>query len=259
VLPGRARLSIGLALLTVAGINAAGLWSITDARRAVAAEASRLFRADTEAAARGLDGVLAGMRADLLFLGRLPPVTVLLASDEQDPGRRNLRASAEAALLVFLRTHPEVTRLAVRARDGKPLLLVGRRGGIPILWVASNPTGAEGPAVSPNVPRPVAVVPIGDAGGQDGAPVLEAEIAPALLLAHEEGRAADRTCLLRDGAGRALAGTAGRAGPSIRPTRAWPPRAGRRPRRGASTASSRRRSPWRSWSRCRRATGPPWP
>src|SRR5688572_117708 len=72
VLTGRASLSIGVALVTVAGINAAGLWSITGARRAVAGEASRLFRADTEAAARALDGVLAGMRADLLFLGRLP-------------------------------------------------------------------------------------------------------------------------------------------------------------------------------------------
>jgi signal transduction histidine kinase len=210
VLTGRARLSIGLALVTVAGINAAGLWSIAGARRAVAGEASRLFRADTEAAARALDGVLAGMRADLLFLGRLPPVTVLLASDEQDPARRNLRASAEAALLVFLRTHPEVTRLAIRGRDGKPLLLVGRRGGIPILWVAANPTGAEGPALSPDRPRPTAVVAIGEptAGTDARRPTLEAEIAPATLLTHEEGRPDGRSCMLRDGAGRALAGTA---------------------------------------------------
>jgi signal transduction histidine kinase len=213
VLTGRARLSIGLALLTVAGINAAGLWSIAGARRAVAGEASRLFRAETEAAARGIDGLLAGMRADLLFLGRLPPVTVLLASDERDPERRSVRASAEAALLVFLRTHPEVTRLAVRGGDGKPILLVGRRGGIPILWVASNPTGAEGPALSPDLPRPTAVVAIGDRGAGDGGAVFEAEIAPALLLTHEEGRATDRACLLRDGAGRTLAGTASTPGP----------------------------------------------
>jgi signal transduction histidine kinase len=213
VLTGRARLSIGLALLTVAGINAAGLWGIAGARRAVAGEASRLFRADTEAAAGGLDGVLSGMRADLMFLGRLPPVNVLLASDERDPERRTVRASAEAALLVFLRTHPEVTRLAVRGGDGKPLLLVGRRGGIPILWVASNPTGAEGPAVSPDLPRPTAVVALGDANAAGGVPALEAEIAPALLLTHEEGRATERTCQLRDGAGRALAGTVGPPGP----------------------------------------------
>ena len=48
MLTGRARLSVGLALLTVAGINAAGLWGIAGARRAVAGEARRLFRADTE-------------------------------------------------------------------------------------------------------------------------------------------------------------------------------------------------------------------
>jgi signal transduction histidine kinase len=215
VLPGRARLSIGLALLTVAGINAAGLWSIAGARRAVAAEASRLFRGETEAAARGLDGVLSGVRADLQFLGRLPPVTVLLASDEQDPARRSLRASVEAALLVFLRTHPEVTRLAVRGRDGKPLLLVGRRGGIPILWVAVNPTGAEGPALSPDLPRPTAVVPIGDeAAGRPGAPALEAEISAALLLEHGEGRGSDRSCVLADAGGRALAGAPAAPGPS---------------------------------------------
>jgi signal transduction histidine kinase len=208
VLTGRARLSIGLSLLTVAGINAAGLWGIAAARRAVTAEASRLFRADTEAAARGMDGVLSGVRADLSFLARLPPVTVLLASDEHDPARRDLRASAEAALLVFLRTHPEVTRLAIRGPDGKPFLLVGRRGGIPILWVASNPTGAEGPAVSPDVPRPTTVVPIGvTAKATAPVPELEAMISPALLLAHEAGRGTDRTCLLQDGAGRALAGT----------------------------------------------------
>ena len=221
-------------LLTVAGINAAGLWSIAGARRAVAGEASRLFRADTEAAARDLDGVLAGMRADLLFLGRLPPVTVLLASDERDPARRNLRASAEAALLVFLRTHPEVTRLAIRGTDGKPLLLVGRRGGIPILWVASNPTGAEGPAVSPDLPRPAPSWSHRRGRARtDGTPALEAEISPALLLTHEAGRGPDRTCLLRDGAGRTLAGTAGpRPDPIAHPggRDRWPRRAGPRPR-----------------------------
>jgi signal transduction histidine kinase len=205
--------SIGLALLTVAGINAAGLWGIAAARRDVAGEASRLFRADTRSRARALDGVLAGIRSDLAFLGGLPPVTVLLAADERDPGRRGLRASAEAALLVGLRTHPEATRLMVRSQDGKPLLMVGRRGGVPILWVASNPTGAEGPAVSPDLPRPTAVVPVGDPGAGKGAPTLEAEISAAALLAREAGRATDRSCFLRDGSGRALAGTAAVPGP----------------------------------------------
>jgi len=212
VLPGRARLSTGLAVLIVAGINAAGLWGIAAARRDVAAAARRLFRADTEARAGALDGVLARIRSDLAFLGGLPPVTVLLASGERDPARGGLRASAEAALLVGLRTHPELTRLMVRSGDGKPLLLVGRRGGVPILWVAQSPTGAEGPAVSPALPRPTAVVPVGHAGAGGGAPTLEAEISAAALLAAEAGRATDRSCFLRDRAGRALAGTAAATG-----------------------------------------------
>jgi signal transduction histidine kinase len=213
VLQGRARLSTALAVLTVAGINAAGLWGIAAARRDVAGAARRLFRADTEARARALDGALAGLRADLEFLGGLPPVTVLVAADEGDPGRVRLRASAEAALLVALRTHPEVTRLTVRDGQGRPLLMVGRRGGVPILWVAPNPTGAEGPAVSPHLPRPTTAVAIGGPGATTaGSPTLEAEISSALLLAREAGRATDRACRLEDGAGRALAVTASAPG-----------------------------------------------
>ena len=208
MLSGRARLTTGLALVTVAGINAAGLWGIAAARRDVAGEARRLFRADTEARARSLEGALSGLRADLEFLGGLPPVTVLLAADERDPARGRLRASAEAALLVALRTHPEVTRLTLRRADGKPLLMVGRRGGVPILWVASNPTGAEGPAVSPRLQRPATAVAIGGPGAPAaGAPTLEAEISSALLLSREAEHTSDRTCLLQDGAGRALAET----------------------------------------------------
>ena len=214
MLPGRARLSIGLALLTVAGINAAGLWGIAAARRDVAAAASRLFRADTEGRARALDAALQALRADLAFLGRLPPVTVLLASDERDPARRGLRASAEAALLVTLRTHPEATRLTVRSPDGKPLLMAGRRGGVPILWVAANPTGAEGPALSPDVPRPTTVVPIGEDAATAASSTLEAEVSAAWLLAREAGPAAGRACVLRDGTGRVMAGAPSAAGPA---------------------------------------------
>ena len=213
MLPGRAPLTIGLALLTVAGINAAGLWGIASARRDVAAAASRQFHADTEGRARALDAALAALRADLAFLGRLPPVTVLVAADESDPARRGLRASAEAALLVALRTHPEATRLTVRSGDGKPLLMAGRRGGVPILWVAANPTGAEGPALSPAVPRPTTVVPIGEGDAAAG-PTLEAEIAAGWLLAREGDPAAGRACVLRDGGGRVLAGAAAPPGPA---------------------------------------------
>jgi signal transduction histidine kinase len=114
---------------------------------------------------------------------------------------------------VALRTHPEVTRLTVRAPDGKPILMVGRRGGVPILWVAQNPTGAEGPAVSPRLPRPTTAVAIGGPGAvTPGSPTLEAEVSAAVLLAREAGRPSDR-CLLQDGAGRTLAETGAGSGP----------------------------------------------
>ena len=48
MLPRRARLFSTLALLTVAAVNAAGLWTITASRRAVTEEAARLFRAETD-------------------------------------------------------------------------------------------------------------------------------------------------------------------------------------------------------------------
>ncbi|PYQ47284.1 MAG: hypothetical protein DMF78_24145, partial [Acidobacteria bacterium] len=105
------------------------------------------------------------------------------------------------------------TRLAVRAADGHALVLVGRRGGVPILWVAANPTGGEGPAVSPDRPRLAAVVPLarGDPATSGGpAARLEAELAPSQLLAADAGAGAPRreaspSCVLADGAGRVLA------------------------------------------------------
>ena len=111
------------------------------------------------------------------------------------------------------RSRPEVTRLAIRDEKAKPILLVGRRGGVPILWVAPNPTGNEGAALSPDVPRPTTFVPIGGetaAAATAPVPALEAVISPALLLDHQAGGGTDRTCLLQDGAGRALAGTPAR-------------------------------------------------
>ena len=76
----------------------------------------------------------------------------------------------------------------MRAAGGEPLVLVGRRGGVPILWVASNPTGGEGPAMAPDRPRLATVV-----------PPLEAEIAPSLLLTDREagGRLFRRRPVLR--------------------------------------------------------------
>src|SRR5207237_8903254 len=115
-----------------------------------------------------------GPRSDLRFLAGSPLVTRILAG-RAGPEQSAQRDATESALLLFLRAHGEVTRLAVRAEGGEPLILVGRRGGVPILWVASNPTGSEGPAMAPDRPRLAAVV-----------GPLEAEIAPSLLLTERE-------------------------------------------------------------------------
>ena len=79
VLPRRARLFSTIAVLTVAAVNAAGLWSIAASRRAAADEAGRLFRLGTETRARALEGVLTGTRSDLEFLAGSPLVTRVLA------------------------------------------------------------------------------------------------------------------------------------------------------------------------------------
>jgi two-component system, NtrC family, sensor kinase len=199
VLPRRARLFSTIAVLTVAAVNAAGLWSIAASRRAATDEAGRLFRLGTETRARALEGVLTGTRSDLEFLAGSPLVTRILAGTSiRDPEQSARRDATESALLLFLRAHPEVTRLAVRAEGGEPLVLVGRRGGVPILWVASNPTGGEGPAMAPDRPRLATVV-----------PPLEAEIAPSLLLTDREvgdsPAAAELSCVLADGTGRVMA------------------------------------------------------
>ena len=55
--------------------------------------------------------------------------------------------------MLFLRAHPEVVRLAVRGASGEPLLLTGRRGGVPVLWVSTSPTGSEGAAQAADRPR----------------------------------------------------------------------------------------------------------
>lgn len=216
MVPRRARLFSTLAVLTIAAVNAAGLWSIAASRRAVADEAGRLFRAATDTRAQALEARLAGTHADLVFLAGSPLVTRILPAGGRapDPELAARRDATESALLLFLRAHPEVTRLVLRADDGQPLVIAGRRGGVPILWVASNPTGGEGPAVSPDRPLLTAVVPLAQAThGEEpaGGARLEAEIEPHLLLDEPETRvrvrddAGEPSCLLLDAKGRGMA------------------------------------------------------
>jgi signal transduction histidine kinase len=198
----RARGLTAVAVAAVAAVNLAGIWDIALARRGAAEEAARAFAVDTAARARALEQTLADMQANLTFLAASSSVARLTGEADTAPARA-LREAAESALLVSLRSHPSVVRLAVMAPGGVPLLLVGRRGGVPVLWVSGAPTGSEGAATAPDRPRLSAVLP---PGGGD-ANRLEVEVAPALLLGRTD--ADGRRCALRDASGRPLAQPAG--------------------------------------------------
>jgi signal transduction histidine kinase len=187
----RARLFSAVALLAVAAVNVAGLWAIAAARRDAVEEAGRLLRAETQARVRAFESRLLSTRADLTFLAESPLLEPLLVPSGSDTAaeRASGRQAAEAALLLFLRGHPEVTRLTVRGRRGEPRSVAGRRGGVPLLWVASSPTGEEGPAVAPGYRSLEAVAPI-EASPSGPAPAalatLTAEAQPSLLLTTDD-------------------------------------------------------------------------
>jgi signal transduction histidine kinase len=200
----RAGWLIALSIVAVAAVNVAGVWGIAVARRAAAEDAGRVFAGETAARARGLETVLAAIRADLAFLAASGPLAAAGAAPAA-PG--TWREGAESVLLLFLRTHPEVIRAVVSGPDGRPLVLTGRRGGIPVLWVSSNPTGLEGAATDPRRPRLTTALELDGAAG--GATRLEAEIAPSALLHGERTLAGAGPCLLEDAARSTLARSPG--------------------------------------------------
>jgi signal transduction histidine kinase len=195
-------------LAVAAAATVAGTWGIVLARRGATEEASRHFAAETAARARALEGLLSDIRADLAFVAASSPLSALAAEGDVPAEAARRREAAESLLLVFLRSHPQVVRLALRSGDGAPLLLMGRRGGIPVLWVSKAPTGEEGAATDPRVPRMRSSVTM---DGEDGRSLsLEAEVTPSLLV--EVGEAADPRCRFQDGDGRLLAGVAAGSG-----------------------------------------------
>jgi signal transduction histidine kinase len=173
-----------LSVSAVVAVNAAGLWGIAAARVNVAEQAAGVLQVETAARARALEATLAATRDDLAFLRDAAP--------------------AEAAVLLFLRGHPEVRRVLVRS-EGVPRLHAGRRGTVPVLWLSSNPTGDEGVAVAAGRPRLITRIP--PPASDPRAAEIEAEIDPVALL--ERGGAADPTasCSLADGADVSLAQT----------------------------------------------------
>jgi signal transduction histidine kinase len=199
----------GLALAAVVAVNLAGLGGIAVARRGAKDEVLRQFQDETAGWARALERTLAGVRSDLAFLAASSPVGRLGERGEAAEIAWR-RAGAESALLLFLRSHPEVVRVVVRSASGQPIVHTGRRGGIPVLWVSSSPTGLEGAAVAPDRPRLTTGLAI-DAEGRPGSGQLtvEAEVEPSSLFPAAEGAGA-RPCSVRDASGRVLTRAPGR-------------------------------------------------
>ena len=193
----------GLSIAAVLAVGLAGFRGITVARQGAHDEAERAFRDETAARARSLETRLVAIRSDLAFLAASSPVARLGESVGPKDGRR---VGAEAALLLFLRGHPEVVGVVVRSPRGEPLVHTGRRGGVPVLWVSSSPTGLEGAAVAPGRVRLTASFAFGGAGEPGtAAPTLETEVDPTSLLTAGEGSQAWPPCRLRDAAGGLLA------------------------------------------------------
>src|SRR5262245_46102330 len=198
----------GLALAAVLAVNVAGLGGIAVARRGAKDEARRQFQDETAGLARALEKTLAAVRSDLAFLAASSPVGRL---GEKGPAAEIAwrRAGAESALLLFLRSHPEVVRVVVRGASGEPIVHTGRRGGVPVLWVSASPTGLEGAAVAPDRPHLTTGLAI-DAEGRPGSGQLavEAEVEPSMLLPAAEGGDV-RACSVQDASGRVLSRSPG--------------------------------------------------
>ena len=191
-----------IALLAVAAVNLAGLWGIRVARQGARDEARRGFELDVAARASRLERRLSEVRADLAFLASSPTIARL---GDTGLGPSSLtRQAAESALLIFLRSHAEVVRISIASTAGRPLVHVGRRGGVPVLWVSASPTGEEGAAIDPRRPRLIAKLPQAEAARPlAGGVTVEIEAEAGALLDPGDGvpSSSAPACELRDAAG----------------------------------------------------------
>ena len=192
-----------VAVLAVVAVNLAGLWGIRVARQVLRDEARSGFEQEVKARATRLERRLSEIRADLAFVGATPAVARL--DEATGAGAPFARQAAEGALLLFLRGNPEVVRISIRTPEGRPLVHVGRRGGVPVLWVSASPTGEEGAAVDPRRPRLVLRLPQGEPQPPKGSVTLESEVEGAALVDPGDAAAVQpRRCALADAAGAVL-------------------------------------------------------
>lgn len=182
------------AFVSVAAAVLGGWWSIAAARRGALEGAVLAFEKEVAGRAREFESRLAAVHSDLIFLASSPPLTRV--ATDGSPAEAWRRAGAESAVLLFLRGHPEVVRVAALSSDGAAVFHAGRRGGVPLLWVARNPTGLEGVAMAPGRERLLARAPWReDSAAGSESPALEIEVEPSELL---ERRESSWSCELRD-------------------------------------------------------------
>jgi signal transduction histidine kinase len=147
------------------------------------------------------------------------------ALQSRDPSlARWRRLEAEGALLLFLRAHPEVMRVEALGSGGRPLLEAARRGGVPVLWMASEEAGggaagAGAGGTAGAAPPRRAIDPIETpiegrfaprlgTRSVRGAVTVEATIDAARFLFPGGTATPGRTCVLADAQGRRIAGDA---------------------------------------------------
>lgn len=218
-----------LSIAAVVAINAAGIWGVAVARRGLREDAARILRLETSERARSLEAVLARTRGELAFMAGSPVLFDLEAAlQSRDPAlARWRRLEAEGALLLFLRAHPEVMRVEALGSGGRPLLEAARRGGVPVLWMASEEAGAVAPgaagagaggtagaapprrAIDPiETPIEGRFAPRLGTRSVRGAVTVEATIDAARFLFPGGTATPGRTCVLADAQGRRIAGDA---------------------------------------------------
>jgi signal transduction histidine kinase len=218
-----------IALAAVAAVNLAGLWGIRVARQGALDEARNAFALDVGTKATALEARLSEVRSDLAFLGASPTVARLDDQGQAPSAALLLRQAAESSLLLFLRSHAEVVRIGVLSSDGRRLVQVGRRLGVPVLWTSPTPTGREGAAIDPSRPRLTARLSHGEAAQPlAGGVTIETEVEAASLLEQgEPGPDSPRRCQLVDAKdvvlGRFPPGRRGRAAEDEREVRADAP------------------------------------
>ena len=196
-------LSVG----AVVAVNVAGLWSIAVARRSVVEEAGRLFRLDTETRARALEGAIARSRVDVVFLAGSSAISRLGGS--APAGSRDAewrRLGAEAALLIFLRGHPEIVHISVLVGKANPIVEAGWRGGVPMVWLPPSGTRAVVEMPSAETKAHVfGVFALDTHAATASALRLVAELDPkAMLTPVLAGAPESRQCRLADATGRWL-------------------------------------------------------